>query len=95
MAYHPVYGTFVTGGSDGTMSVWDAVARARTKTFASAGGPITATAFNRDGKLLAYAVSYDWNKGYAFNSPEHVNKIMIHPVADEEVKRKTTSINRR
>ena len=88
MAFHPIHGTFCTGGSDGIISIWDKDTKARTRAFSPFEGPITATAFNRDGKLLAYAVSYDWNKGFAYNNPQHVNKVVIHPVKTEEVKSK-------
>ncbi|KAI1811129.1 Poly(A)+ RNA export protein [Poronia punctata] len=48
---------------------------------------ITALAFNSDGKKLAYAVGYDWNRGHAGNSPEleRETRVMIHPVLDDEV----------
>ena len=56
--------------------------------FETAPGPITSTAFNRDGKLLAYAVSYDWHKGHTGMTPDQPVKIMLHAVKDEEAKRK-------
>ena len=42
--------------------------------------PLTAAAFSRTngGKILAYAASYDWSRGYKGNVPGHVNKIMLH-----------------
>jgi mRNA export factor len=87
ISFHPVYSaTFSTAGSDGTFAFWDKDARYRLKNFEDIGAPISATAFNKDGTTFAYAVSYDWSKGYAHNSPQHVNKIMLHPVANEEVK---------
>ncbi|KZV81698.1 WD40 repeat-like protein, partial [Exidia glandulosa HHB12029] len=59
--WHPVHGTFLTAGSDGTISMWDKDARARLKNFPAAPGPIATTAFSRNGNILAYAVSYDWS----------------------------------
>lgn len=56
--------------------------------FETAPGPITSTAFNRDGKLLAYAVSYDWHKGHGGMTSGHPNKIMLHACVDEEVKKR-------
>lgn len=95
ISFHPVFAaTFSTAGSDGTFQFWDKDARRRLKYSDSVGAPISATAFNKDGTAFAYAVSYDWSKGYAHNSPQHVNKVMLHPVADEEVKPKS-STNRR
>src|SRR4051812_11129042 len=68
LSTHPIYGTFVTGGSDGTYHFWDKDARTRLKGYPNVGGSISAAAFNRTGDKLAYAVSYDWAKGFASNT---------------------------
>ncbi|KAG8878273.1 hypothetical protein FRB97_002672 [Tulasnella sp. 331] len=80
--------TFSTSGSDGNFCFWDRDQRMRLKTFDTAPGPIACTAFNRSGTMFAYAVSYDWSKGYAGMTPGHVNKVMFHMVKEDEVKRK-------
>ncbi|KAG0651951.1 Nucleoporin GLE2 [Hyphodiscus hymeniophilus] len=87
ISVHPIYG-LTTAGSDGTFNFWDKDKRQRLKGYPSVGGPISATAFNHSGKIFAYAVSYDWSKGYAFNTPGHVNKVMLHRTIDEECKPK-------
>jgi mRNA export factor len=51
-------------------------------------GPITATAFNRNGSIFAYTVSYDWHKGHSGMVPNHPNKIMLHACKDDEVKKR-------
>ncbi|TVY42723.1 Nucleoporin [Lachnellula subtilissima] len=86
ISFHPIHGTFSSAGSDGTFHFWDKDAHNRLKGYPSVGAPISATAFNTDGTVFAYAVSYDWHKGYAFNGPQHVNKIMLHPVAPDDCK---------
>lgn len=86
---HPVFGTFSTAGSDGTYHFWDKDARCRLKGYPAVGGSISASAFNSDGTIFSYAVSYDWHKGYATNNPQYPNKIMLHPVIEEEVKPKS------
>ena len=88
--FHPVQpeGTFSTSGSDGTINFWDKDARTRLKTFEPAPGPVPCTAFNRNGTIFAYAVSYDWSKGHSGMTPNHPNKIMLHACKDDEVKRK-------
>ncbi|KAF1811117.1 WD40 repeat-like protein [Eremomyces bilateralis CBS 781.70] len=86
ISFHPIHGTFSTAGSDGTFHFWDKDAKHRLKGFSDVGGPITATAFNRTGTIFAYAVSYDWSKGYAYHNPNNPNKIMLHPVVGEECK---------
>lgn len=86
ISFHPVHGTFSTAGSDGTFHFWDKDAKHRLKGYPNVGGTISSTAFNRTGNIFAYAVSYDWSKGYTANTPQTPNKVMLHPVAPEEVK---------
>lgn len=56
--------------------------------FDAAPAPIAATAFNRNGNIFAYAVSYDWSKGHSGNTPGSPNKIMLHSCKDEEVRKR-------
>ncbi|KAK5012797.1 RNA export factor gle2 [Cryomyces antarcticus] len=86
ISFHPQHGTFSTAGSDGTFHFWDKDAKHRLKGYPEVGGSISATEFNRTGNIFAYAVSYDWSKGYAHNSPQLPNKIMLHPVVGDECK---------
>ncbi|PSS27381.1 hypothetical protein M430DRAFT_38162 [Amorphotheca resinae ATCC 22711] len=90
ISFHPQHGTFSTAGSDGTFHFWDGVAKHRLKGYPSVGGTISASAFNRDGTIFAYAVSYDWSKGYAANNPQYPNKVMMHPVNGDECKPRPT-----
>lgn len=84
--FHPQQGTFSTAGSDGTFHFWDKDAKHRLKGYPEVGGTISATAFNAQGTIYAYAVSYDWSKGYSFNTPQLPNKIMLHPIQGDECK---------
>ncbi|WPG98286.1 Hypothetical protein R9X50_00107400 [Acrodontium crateriforme] len=86
ISFHPQHGTFSTAGSDGTFHFWDKDAKHRLKGYPEVGGTISATAFNRSGNIFAYAVSYDWSKGYQFNTAQYPNKIMLHPVVGDECK---------
>jgi mRNA export factor len=86
ISFHPQHGTFSTAGSDGTFHFWDKDAKHRLKGYPSAGGTISATCFNRTGAVFAYAVSYDWSKGYASNTPQYPNKVMMHVVVGDECK---------
>ncbi|KZS92712.1 Poly(A)+ RNA export protein [Sistotremastrum niveocremeum HHB9708] len=91
IVYHPVHGTFATAGADGSVSYWDGAARTRLRTFDAVDGPISTTCFNRSGTIYAYAVSYDWSKGHTGMVNNHPNKIMLHPIKEEEVKKKNRS----
>ncbi|KAI0526624.1 WD40-repeat-containing domain protein [Xylaria bambusicola] len=100
--FHPLYTTtFLTAGSDGTFSFWDRVAHHRLRGYppvmASPGNTtdastprsaVTATSFNRDGSLFAYAIGYDWSRGCVGNTPRTETKIMLHDVTDEDAKPK-------
>lgn len=86
ISFHPVHGTFSTAGSDGTFHFWDKDAKHRLKGYPEVGGTISATDFNHNGNIFAYAVSYDWSKGYSFNTAQTPNKIMLHPIVGDECK---------
>ena len=84
--FHPIHGTFSTAGSDGTYHFWDKDAKHRLKGYPEVGGTISATAFNASGTIFAYAVSYDWSKGFAGAVQGAPNKVMLHPVQVDECK---------
>ncbi|KAL6253179.1 RNA export factor gle2 [Rhinocladiella similis] len=86
ISFHPIHGTFSTAGSDGTFHFWDGNAKHRLKGYPNVGAPITATAFNRQGSVFAYAVCYDWSQGYQKNTQQIPCKIMLHGVQPDEVK---------
>lgn len=88
IAFHPIYGTFSTAGSDGTFCFWDKDARQRLKNFPSVNCPITVTAFNRTGTIFAYAMSYDWSQGHQGNRPDLPIQVKLHATKDEEIKQK-------
>ncbi|KAJ7603159.1 WD40-repeat-containing domain protein [Mycena polygramma] len=89
ISFHPVHGTFSTRRFN---PLWDKDARNRLKTFDAAPGPISTTAFNRNGSIFAYAVSYDWSKGHSGMTPGHPNKLMLHACKDDEVKKRPRSV---
>ncbi len=106
ISFHPVFGTFATSGSDGTYTFWDKDSKQRLmgKTRGvyanNAAAPIPSCTFNRDGTIFAYAVSYDWSKGFSEYQPQHMkNTILLHPVKEDEIKAKpkqpTVSTGRR
>jgi mRNA export factor len=86
ISWHPVHGTFSTAGSDGTFHFWDKDAKHRLKGYPEVGGAIVSTSFNHNGNIFAYAVSYDWSKGFSGHTQNSPNKIMLHPVQGDECK---------
>ncbi|EDO18047.1 hypothetical protein Kpol_1045p33 [Vanderwaltozyma polyspora DSM 70294] len=88
ISFHPGYGTFVSAGSDGSFHFWDKNQRHRLKGYPAQNGSIPICNFNRQGSLLAYAISYDWSRGYTGNRQDYPNVIRIHPTTDAEVREK-------
>jgi mRNA export factor len=86
ISWHPVHGTFSTAGSDGTFHFWDKDAKHRLKGYPEVGGPIVSTSFSHTGNIFAYAVSYDWSRGFSQHTANSPNKIMLHPVTGDECK---------
>ncbi|KAF2086154.1 WD40 repeat-like protein [Saccharata proteae CBS 121410] len=94
ISFHRQHGTFSTAGSDGTFHFWDKDAKHRLKGYPEVGGPITSTDFNHSGSIFAYAVSYDWSKGYTGNQATMPTKVMLHPVIGDECKPRPNSKKR-
>ncbi|KAG0679971.1 hypothetical protein C6P40_004974 [Pichia californica] len=88
VVFNPQFGTFSTAGSDGSFSFWDKDSRHRLKGFPQLGATIPVVSFNRTGMLFAYALSYDWSKGYQENTQNYTNTVRIHVCKDDEVKPK-------
>jgi mRNA export factor len=87
VAFHPVYHTFATAGSDGAYNFWDKENKQRLKPFLRSALPITAGAFNFDGSIYAYAVSYDWSKGAEHYNPQQMKSlILMHSTPEGEIK---------
>lgn len=64
VSFHPTYGTFATGGSDGMVNFWDRVNRKRIRQVGKKyPSGISSLSFNRDGQLLAIASSYGYEEG--------------------------------
>ncbi len=90
IAFHPTFGTFATTGSDGTFNFWDKDSRQRLKAFVPPRPPIPCGAFNRDGTIFAYAVSYDWSKGSEHYNPR-TNHLLLHSTPEAEIKSRSSS----
>ncbi|KAG6897098.1 hypothetical protein C0992_004030 [Termitomyces sp. T32_za158] len=63
LAFHPLYNTFASAGSDATVSIWDHKVKKRLRQYPKFANPISSLAFNCDGTKLAIAVSYTWDEG--------------------------------
>lgn len=88
ISFHPTFGTFSTAGSDGTFNYWDKDSKQRLKSFNNVGSPISTTCFNRDGRIFAYACSYDWSKGHEHYKQTDKNRILLQAVQEADIKGK-------
>lgn len=86
IAFHPIHGTFATGGSDGTVNVWDARNKKRLRQYATFPTGISALCFNSTGDSLAIASSYSWEEGEKEHPPDQV---FLKEISETECRPKT------
>lgn len=87
IAFHPVHGSFATGGGDGVVAVWDAIAKRRIRVYPKLASSIAAMSFSSNGKILAVATSPGFEDGEDVVTEGTVG-ISIRELGDNEVKRK-------
>eukprot|EP01071_Lankesteria_metandrocarpae_P013234 Lankesteria_metandrocarpae@DN686_c0_g1_i1.p1 len=88
IAFHPIHGTFATGGGDGGVSVWDGYNKRRLWRL-NYPTSVTSLAFSSDGSQLAVAASYDFSEGPKENDDKGV-QISCRLVRDEDVRPRPT-----
>lgn len=81
IAFHPRFGTFATGGCDGTVVTWDGRNKKKLTTIPKFATSVAALAFNHDGTLLAVASSYTFEEGER-DHPQ--DEIYIRQMLDSE-----------
>ncbi|KAH7983380.1 hypothetical protein HPB52_011527 [Rhipicephalus sanguineus] len=86
IAFHNLYNTFATGGSDGHVNIWDGFNKKRLCQFHKYPSSIASLAFSHDGSLLAIGSSYLYEQGFLDNTPP--DAIFIRRVTDQETKPK-------
>lgn len=80
--FHPVHGTFATGGSDGMINVWDGEHRKRLCQFHKYPSSVSSLSFNRSGSRLAIASSYLFEDG----EKEHpADQLFVRHIVDADV----------
>lgn len=87
LVVHPIYGTMASGGSDGTVNIWDITNKKRMSQFKRQPTTVSSLDFSKDGKVLAIAVSYMFEREDQPAKPcqDHV---VIRAIAEHEVKPK-------
>jgi cell cycle arrest protein BUB3 len=89
IAFHPVHGTFATGGGDGVVALWDAKTKRRIRQYPKLPSSVAALTFSPDGKSLAIGISPGFEDGHEQDiaDPELV-KVYVRELAESEAKGK-------
>ncbi|THH00443.1 hypothetical protein EW026_g2087 [Hermanssonia centrifuga] len=83
LAFHPIYNTFASAGSDGTVSIWDHKLKKRLRQYPKYDAAVPSVSFNCDGTKLAVAVSYTWEEGEEGAKTAQAPKIYIRSTGEE------------
>ena len=87
LAFHPVHGTFASGGGDGFVALWDGVAKRRIRQYQRYAASVAALSFSGDGKFLAVGISPGFEDGKE-GEGEGVIKVFIRELGESEAKGK-------
>lgn len=87
LAFHPVYGTFASGGGDGVVALWDGIAKRRIRQYQKYPSSVAAVGFSGNGKYLAIAVSPNFEDGKDDLAEGSVN-IHVRELGETEAKGK-------
>ncbi|PBP28154.1 mitotic checkpoint protein-like protein BUB3 [Diplocarpon rosae] len=88
LAFHPIHGTFASGGGDGVVALWDAVAKRRIRQYQRYQASVAALDFSSDGKLLAVGVCPGFENGQEDYSGEGETHVYIRELGETEAKGK-------
>ena len=87
LAFHPIHGTFASGGGDGIVALWDAIAKRRIRQYQRYPSSVATMDFSRDGKYLAVGISPGFEDGQE-DIAQGVVKLYIRELGDAEAKSK-------
>ena len=92
LTFHPTHGTFLSGGGDGIVALWDAVAKRRIRQYPRYNASVGCMDFSRDGKFLAIGVSPGFEDGGGSADgglAEGPIQVWVRNLSDNEAKGKT------
>lgn len=88
LAFHPVHGSFASGGGDGVVALWDAVAKRRIRQYQKYSESVAALSFSCDGKYLAVGVCPGFETGQEDYTGEGNTHVFIRELGESEAKGK-------
>lgn len=89
LAFHPIHGTFASGGGDGVVALWDAVHKRRIRQYQKFPASVQTIDFSSDGKYVAIGVSPGFEDG-SDDVPDGAIKVFIRELSDNEAKGKAS-----
>lgn len=95
IVFHPLYGVLATGGSDGAIHIWNKDTKQRCKSYLNLGSPVTALSFSTNSDILAYALGYDWSKGYENYLPNTKTGIFLQKIVKSDFETRTGLLKKR
>ncbi|KAH8409650.1 hypothetical protein KR222_004169, partial [Zaprionus bogoriensis] len=78
LRHHPVHNSLVSAGSDGVYMCFDIVRGKKLFASSTKSQALTKCCFSADGQIFAYALGYDWTKGYEHYDPSKKPQIFLH-----------------
>lgn len=88
LAFHAAHGTFASGGGDGTVALWDAVAKRRLKQYPKFSNNVSALCFSNEGKFLAIGICPGFENGQDDYSGVGQTSVVVRELGDNETKAK-------
>lgn len=88
LAFHPIHGTFASGGGDGVVAIWDGIAKRRIRIYPKYASSVAAMSFSASGKYLAVGISPGFEDGKDEVEDGTVG-IFIRELGENEAKRKS------
>jgi cell cycle arrest protein BUB3 len=88
LAFHPVHGTFASGGGDGVVALWDGNAKRRIRQYQRYPASVAALSFDSSGKWLAIGISSGFEDGQEPGSEGNTVKVVVRELAEGEAKGK-------
>lgn len=89
LAFHPIHGTFASGGGDGFVALWDGVGKRRIRQYQKYMASVAALGFSSDGRFLAVGISPGFEDGRE-EIGEGVVKVFVRELGENEAKAKGT-----
>jgi cell cycle arrest protein BUB3 len=92
LVFHPVHGTFASGGGEGVVAVWDALAKRRIRQYGQWGGAkatsVASVDFSADGRLLAVGTSPMFDGEKEVGDGDGEIRVTVRELGEGEVRSK-------